>query len=129
VKRLAALGGLVAVGAGLGTYFALQGTSYLRVAKAQQNPILEEALRREIIRGYRAVPGPFGVLNYRVSAADIRIEFPGACGDRAGPCMGVPILWLEYGERSRSQAQQLLKLARARWRGKVESFEITTLGG
>ena len=129
MKLRAGAAALLALGAGLGTYFALQGTSYPRVAKAQQNPILEEALRREIIRGYRAVPGPFGALNYRVSAADISIEFPGACGDRAGPCIGVPILWLEYEERSRSQAQQLLKLARARWRGKVKSFEITTLGG
>ncbi len=127
MKLLAGAAVLLAIGAGLGTYFALAGASHEHSPVGKRDPILEAALNRGIISGYRTIPRLFRRVSYHVAGSDITVEFANACGDQAGMCFEPAVLRIEYGRESRTQAQRLLRLAQTRWSGKVKSFETKGL--
>jgi hypothetical protein len=81
MKLLAGVAVVLAIGAGLGTYFGLRGPSAPEVPKAQQSAILEQAKADGVIRGYRVRHfDSFGWV-YRVTDADIRLSTSlGLCG-------------------------------------------------
>ena len=117
---------LLAIGAGLGTYFAFGGPAEPQVPKTHTNALLDAATSQGIIGGYRAIRHRWGVYSYESIDSDIAVEYPNACGDRSCP-QSTPILWVEYGRDARSQAQRLLRIARAHWAGKIQTFEIQHL--
>ena len=55
---------VLAVGAGLGTYFALGGPPEPQVPKMHKNALLEAATSKGIIGGYRAIRHQWGVYSY-----------------------------------------------------------------
>ena len=117
---------VLAVGAGLGTYFALGVPPEPQVPKMHKNALLEAATSKGIIGGYRAIRHQWGVYSYESIDSDITLEYPNACGDRSCP-QSTPILWVEYGADAQSQARRLLRIARARWSGKIQTFDIEHL--
>jgi hypothetical protein len=134
VKRLAALGGLVAVGAGLGTYFALSGPWVPTVPNAQQSPILEQAKADGVIGGYRVRRFDEGAWDYEVAGGEIQFFSLGSpCGGSyTGPaCIRTaPLLFVEYQRTAAEQARAILRIAEAEMpRAKIKFFEITTPGG
>lgn len=91
---------------------------------------LAEARFKGIIEGYHSVttPGAFGHVRW-VTDDGIDLEIPDACGGNGCPMhLGPPILWIEYAPDASAQAAELLRLARQRWDGKIEFFEVTTGG-
>lgn len=138
--RWAALAAVVlAVGAGLGTYFGFRGSSAPGVPKAQQSAILEQAKADGVIAGYRVSRfNQFG-WDYRVVGSDIRLATPPGrwyCGggENIGPqCLsagrrGRP-LYLEYRPPAAAAALAILRIAETRMpKADIKFFEVTTLG-
>jgi len=89
MKLLAGAAALLALGAGLGTYFALRGPSVHPVPNAQQNPILERAQSEGIIDGYKVVrfDPRVGTFRYAVTGSPIELKLQ-TCGYSTGPCVG-----------------------------------------
>jgi hypothetical protein len=111
VKLLGGAAVLLAIGAGLGTYFALRGPSTPPVPKAQQNPILERAQSKGIIDGYKVMrfDPRVGTFRYAVTGSPIELKVQ-TCGDSAGPCIG-STLFIDYRHTVAQQAGAILKIA------------------
>lgn len=135
MKLLAGGAVLLAIGAGLGTYFGLRGPSAPEVPKAQQSAILEQAKVDGVIRGYRVRHFDSYGWDYRVAGADIRFSTSlGLCGvAHHGPaCLGptAPILVLEYRRSAAEAAYAIQRIAQTRMpQAQVKLFEVTTLNG
>jgi hypothetical protein len=135
MKLLAGAALLLAIGAGLGTYFALRGTSYLPVSEAQQSLILEQAKNEGVIQAYRVRRfNRFG-WDYRVIGAGIRFHTPDLAyycgGEDAGPCFSPahPMLYLEYRPPAAAQAYAIQRIALTHMpKARIKVFEVTTLG-
>jgi len=127
---------LVALGAGLGTYFALRGPAVPDVPKAQQSPILEQAKAKGVINGYRLRSAQrwYGPRVYEVEGGDLMFHsYNHRCGGPApGPaCLSrPPLIVLEYRQGSADLAQAIQQVAHELMPGaKIKSYEYTTLGG
>jgi hypothetical protein len=130
---------VLAVGAGLGTYFALRGPSAPEVPKAQQSAVLEQAMAEGVIDGYRVRrferDRPW---EYEAAGANIHFRGDGRAycgGENSRPaCLAVaqrflPML-IEYQRRAATQAQAILRIAQAQFpNATIKFFEITTPGG
>jgi len=126
VKLVAGAAALLALGAGLGTYFALRGPSIPPMPKGQRNSILEGATRRGIIPGYRVLTSSVERSRYEVADSDITVEVLSPCANSS--CHVEPTFWIEYGHDASTKAQGLIEFARARWEWNFKSFEVTQEG-
>lgn len=137
--RLAAGAAVVlAIGAGLGTYFDFRGSSAPQVPKAQQSAILEQAKAEGVIAGYRVRRFDDYGWEYRVVGADIRFATPPGRWYCAGEnsraqCLSAGKrgreLYLEYRPPAAAAALAILRIAETRMPKKhIKFFEVTTLG-
>jgi hypothetical protein len=133
VKLLAGAAALLAIGAGLGTYFALgDGKSVPPVPKALRSSILEHAKADRVIDGYRVHNLGMGRMEYQALGREIRLRtWVSYCGDSAGPCaIGPPLVVIEYQHPAAEQARAIERIAQAQMpAAKVDSFEVTIPGG
>jgi hypothetical protein len=135
MRWLAGAAVLLAIGAGLGTYFALRGTSSPPVSEAQQSVILEQAKSEGVIQAYRVRRfNRFG-WDYRVIGAGIRFHTPDLAyycgGENAGPCFSPvhPLLYLEYRPPAAAQAYAIQRIAQTHIpKAHIKVFEVTTFG-
>jgi hypothetical protein len=138
MKLAAGAAVLLAIGAGLGTYFFLRGSSVPEGPKAQQSAILEQAKADGVIAGYRVRRfNQFG-WDYRVVGAGIRfgtLEGRWYCGgeNSRAQCLrvgrrGRPLM-LEYRPAAAAAALAILRIAETRMpKAHIKFFEVTTLG-
>ena len=136
MKLLAGAAVVLAVGAGLGTFFAFRGSSVPEVPKAQQNTILERASAEGVINGYRVRRFDQSGWDYRVVDADIRFStqrmLAYCVGDSSRPnCLrDNRLLFLEYRPPAAKQALALLRIAQTTMPDtKIKFFEVTSLDG
>jgi hypothetical protein len=137
VRVAAVAAAVLAIGVGLGTYFALSGgPSVPPVPKAEQNRVLERAKADGVIDGYRVVArGPaYDSTRYEISRTRIEFHFfgNGCGGDASRPaCLRVPpLMTIEYRDSATAQAEAIMRVARAQMpKAKIQFFEITTPGG
>ena len=127
MKLAAGAAALLAIGAGLGTYFALGGASHERPAVGHRNPVLEEALSRGLIRGYHVIPS-----GYEVAGRTIQLrQWPSPCGGNSARPMCLrrgPLMFLEYKRPAEARAEAILRIAQAKMpNATIKFFEITTL--
>jgi hypothetical protein len=139
--RAVAVAGVAAaaIGAGLGTYFALGGPSHQRPPARDRLGILEKAIDRGVIDGYRLVRRPrfVGPVVYEVSGGRLQLlDYGTGCGGNAAgggrpDCLVLaPVITIEYRHQAASQADALEHIVRARLPdAKIQSFEVTTPGG
>lgn len=104
----------VAVGGGLGAYFAVRGPSTPPIPPTKRSPVLEEAKAKGIISGYRVIPGPYGTWGYEVSGGEISLALPDACGERSCPAVLTPHIVIDYRHTAAAQARAILKITQ-RW--------------
>ena len=129
MKLLAGALVLLAIGAGLGTYFALRGTSAAEVPKAQRSAILDEAVRRGLIHRYRVIkfaPDGNGGGTWEYAADGGAIGLSHLRRTRMTYFESLMVT----AERSRAPAgRQIAAIAQQRFaRAKVSFYETTTLG-
>jgi hypothetical protein len=135
MKLLAGVALLLAIGAGLGTYFAFRGSSVPEVPKAEQNAILERAKAEVVIDAYRVKRFDQAGWDYRVVGADIRLSTQRVLaycgGDYSRPnCLPNRLLFLEYRRPATKRAFALLRVAHATMPDtKIKFFEVTSLDG
>jgi hypothetical protein len=124
---LAGVAVVLAIGAGLGAYFALRGSSVSELPKAQQSAILERAKAEGVIDGYRVRGSGYEVVGGRVSLRSVHFCHP----DSAGPCyQRWPLIQIEYRHTAKEEALAISRIAQARMpNAKIQSFEVTNLGG
>jgi hypothetical protein len=136
MKLLAGAAALIALGAGLGMYFGLRGSSVPEVPKAQQSAILERAKEKGVIRGYRARRFDEYGFDYRIVGADIRFSsLPGrfyCSGDASSPQCLPPrrLFFLEYRHPAAAEAYEIQRIAQEQLpKADIKVFEVTTLEG
>jgi hypothetical protein len=125
---------VVAIGAGLGTYFALRGSDYPPVPTSQQSPILEQAKAEGVIAGYRihAFNRWYGPRVYETGDGAVMFNsYSGRCGGHGPACLSrPPLIVLEYRHGSADVAQAIQHIAHELMPGaKIKTFEFTTPGG
>src|SRR5262249_13366569 len=110
--KLAAVAAVaLAFGAGLGTYFALRGTSVPAVPRAQQNLILQQAKAEGGIKGYRSLPAGYEVSGGQISLRRISLCDPQSAGGM-GACHGPrPLFYIEYRAPAAQQAEAIWRIA------------------
>jgi hypothetical protein len=138
VKLAAGAAVVLAVGAGLGIYFGLRGTSALEVPKAQQSAVLEQARTDGVIAGYRVHRFDQFGWDYRVVGADIRFATDTGRWYCAGEKIGAQCLsagkrgrplYLEYRPPAAASAMAILRIVETRMpKAHIKFFEVTTLG-
>ncbi len=131
MKLAAGAAVVLALSAGLGTYFALEGQSTPAVPRAQQSRTLEEAKADGVISGYRMRAWNGARRDYEVGDGAIHVVYYGnGCGGgfNAGPmCLSkAPLLSIEYQRSAAVQARALLRIAQTRLpNGRINFFEVT----
>lgn len=130
---------VLAIGAGLGTYFLLRGPSVPEVPKSQRSTVLELAKADGVIAGYRVRRFNQFAWDYRVVGAGIRFgtlnQGRWYCGGEnvGAQCLSVgrrdqPLL-LEYRRGAAAAALAILRIAEMRMpKAHIKFFEVTTLG-
>jgi hypothetical protein len=111
---------VVAVGAGLGTFFGLGVVPHPRPPVDKRWPVLDAAISRGLIRGYRADSRGYGI-----AGSTITVHVVNSCGDHSCPAPIRPVVAIEYEHSSASQAERLAGFVRPRWYGDVKTFEVT----
>ena len=116
-----AVAAVLAIGAGLGTYFGVRGSSVPEVSKVQQSAILEQAKKQGVITRYR-VQGS----GYEVAGGQIHLRSVGrglCAGESVELCLPV---FIEYRRPAERQAEAIYRIARSRLpSATVKLFEIT----
>jgi hypothetical protein len=118
--KWAAVAVVLAIGACLGMYFGLRGSSVPEVSKGQQSAILEQAKKQGVITAYR-VQGS----GYEVAGGQIRLRSGrGLCaGEAVELCLPV---FIEYRRPAERQAEAIYRIARSHLPSViVKLFEIT----
>ena len=121
---------VLVVGAGLGTYFGLRGSSVPEVPKAQQSPILERAKADGVIKGYHVRRFDELGFDYRVVGAGIRLSsMLGLCGGERPQCFSQgPLLFLEYRRPAAGKALAIQRIAQAQLpKAHIKIYEVTNL--
>jgi hypothetical protein len=124
MKLLAGVAVLLAIGAGLGTYFGLR-SSTPEVPKAQQSPILERAKTDGLISSYRVLAPHMA---YEVAGGQIDLRRMQLCNpNSAGPCFtSRPLIAVEYRRPVQAQALALWRLAqKVVPNAEIKLFEVT----
>jgi hypothetical protein len=124
MKLLAGAAALIALGAGLGTYFALGGSSAPEVPKAQQSAILERAKTEGVIDAYRVR----GSNNYVVGDQVHLYSATAYCARESvtTPCPHAPI-FIEYRSPAVDQAQAIFRIASERApNALIKLFDVTS---
>jgi hypothetical protein len=127
MKLLAGAAVLLAIGVGLGTYFALRGSAEERPPAAQRNVVLDAAVARGVIDGYHVIPS-----GYEASGGEIQLRMrPSPCGanhPRPNCLYSAPFMFLEYKRPAEERAQAILRIAQAKMpNATIKFYEITTL--
>ena len=112
---------VLAIGAGLGTYFALGVSSTPEVPKAHQSAILEQAKNQGVITGYRVRGSGYEVDGGKIHLGSVR----GFCdGESVEQCL-LP-LFIEYRRQAEQKAEAIYRIARSRLpSATIKLFEVT----